>query len=136
MDEHDEHAAFVIALDTIPRSIAIARRHVHAYLQHSNAPAAVVDDAVLITSELATNALRHEGTKMTVRLLQGSGHCRIEVADDGLTTRSGAPARQCAAVQDLGLAVVSALATLGQQLSAAGTTVSADLTWATPKALT
>ena len=39
------------------------------------------EPAVLVTSELVTNAVRHAGTDVTVRILRVSSGVRIEVAD-------------------------------------------------------
>ncbi|SFW80905.1 ATP-binding protein [Amycolatopsis australiensis] len=46
------------------------------------ASGADVDDALLVVTELATNALRHAGGRPVLRLSVGAGHVRIEVFDD------------------------------------------------------
>ncbi|MFJ7213915.1 ATP-binding protein [Amycolatopsis sp. NPDC098790] len=42
----------------------------------------VVDDALLLLTELATNALQHGTGRPVLRLSVGAGHVRIEVFDD------------------------------------------------------
>jgi anti-sigma regulatory factor (Ser/Thr protein kinase) len=40
------------------------------------------EPAVLVTSELVTNAVRHAGTELTVRIVKGASQITIEVADE------------------------------------------------------
>ncbi|MGW5720265.1 ATP-binding protein [Amycolatopsis sp. NPDC003865] len=42
----------------------------------------VMDDALLLLTELATNALQHGSGRPVLRLSVGAGHVRIEVFDD------------------------------------------------------
>ncbi|WP_329047927.1 ATP-binding protein [Amycolatopsis sp. NBC_01488] len=42
----------------------------------------LVDDALLIVTELATNALQHGAGRPVLRLSVGAGHIRVEVFDD------------------------------------------------------
>lgn len=68
------------------------------------------DDALLVATELATNAVLHAGTKVRVTLRSdGAGVLRIEVRDRN--TRMPSPAESSeGATSGRGLAVVSALA--------------------------
>src|SRR5690606_4044667 len=71
----------------LPDSVAAARRFVAAAIRlcpQTSAPAEVVDRAVLITSELATNALRHThsgdpGETFTVRVCVDARGVQAEV---------------------------------------------------------
>lgn len=62
------------------RSVAEARRFVRRELEAWGA-AVLVDSAVLMTSELVTNAVIHAGTPVEVRLLLDVSRLRIEVQD-------------------------------------------------------
>ncbi|MFI1825853.1 SpoIIE family protein phosphatase [Streptomyces sp. NPDC020412] len=66
--------------DPVGRSVATARAFVRDTLQgwgHSD----IVDDAVVLTSELVTNAVIHAGTAADVLCLRTDDSVRIEVAD-------------------------------------------------------
>ncbi|GAA3390123.1 SpoIIE family protein phosphatase [Streptomyces roseoviridis] len=66
--------------EPVGRSVATARAFVRDTLQgwgHSE----IVDDAVVLTSELVTNAVIHAGTAADVLCLRGDDGIRIEVAD-------------------------------------------------------
>ncbi|NWF29248.1 SpoIIE family protein phosphatase [Streptomyces sp. PKU-EA00015] len=68
------------SFDPVGRSVATARAFVRDTLQgwgHSD----VVDDAVVLTSELVTNAVVHAGTSADVLCLRSEDGVRIEVAD-------------------------------------------------------
>ena|SRR5436190_2981220 len=62
-----------------PSAIAEARAFVHDALQRQ-VPAARLDDIVLATSELVTNAIRHVGRPLDVTV-QSNGSIRVEVVD-------------------------------------------------------
>ena len=69
---------------------------------------AVLDDAMLLTSELVTNAIRHGRGEVTVRLWPGPPTIRLEVSDQN----PRAPAMRdtdVEAEQGRGLAIVDAL---------------------------
>lgn len=93
-------------------------------------PASTVEDIILVASELVTNAYRHGGERITLRLRQQDSGCRVEVHDSGTAT-PGPTAGACTddAENGRGLAIVSQLSTLGQLRNSAGTTAWADLTW-------
>nr|WP_237500001.1 SpoIIE family protein phosphatase [Streptomyces sp. SID8379] len=66
--------------EPVGRSVATARSFVRDTLQgwgHSD----IIDDAVVLTSELVTNAVVHAGTSAEVLCLRGEDHVRIEVSD-------------------------------------------------------
>ncbi|WP_329023897.1 SpoIIE family protein phosphatase [Streptomyces sp. NBC_00690] len=68
------------SFDPVGRSVATARAFVRDTLQgwgHSE----VVDDAVVLTSELVTNAIIHAGTAADVLCLRTEDSVRVEVAD-------------------------------------------------------
>jgi PAS domain S-box-containing protein len=68
------------SFDPVGRSVATARAFVRDTLQgwgHSD----VVDDAVVLTSELVTNAVIHAGTSADVLCLRSEDGVRVEVAD-------------------------------------------------------
>ncbi|MEU7031710.1 SpoIIE family protein phosphatase [Streptomyces sp. NPDC046275] len=68
------------SFEPVGRSVATARAFVRDTLQgwgHGE----IVDDAVVLTSELVTNAVIHAGTAADVLCLRGDDGVRIEVAD-------------------------------------------------------
>ncbi|MFE0192650.1 SpoIIE family protein phosphatase [Streptomyces sp. NPDC059008] len=66
--------------DPVGRSVATARAFVRDTLQGWGC-ADIVDDAVVLTSELVTNAVVHAGTAADVLCLRTDGGVRISVAD-------------------------------------------------------
>ncbi|MEU7010342.1 SpoIIE family protein phosphatase [Streptomyces sp. NPDC046332] len=66
--------------DPVGRSVATARAFVRDTLQGWGY-AEVVDDAVVLTSELVTNAVIHAGTAADVLCLRSEDGIRVEVAD-------------------------------------------------------
>ncbi len=66
--------------DPVGRSVATARSFVRDTLQGWGF-ADIVDDAVVLTSELVTNAVIHAGTSADVLCLRSDDGVRIEVAD-------------------------------------------------------
>jgi two-component sensor histidine kinase len=78
-----EAARFTGMFTGEPESVRDVRHAVAAHLQDHPA---LVDDAVLVASELATNAIVHSrsaGGFFTVRITVSAGWCWIEVTDDG-----------------------------------------------------
>lgn len=100
-------------------SAARARRFVEAQCEAWGFDA-IVDDALLVVSELVTNAVVHAGSQSALRLVPGGGTLRIEVADDG----PAAPDPQLAGDHDehgRGLLLVSVLSTAwGTEASPSG----------------
>ncbi len=68
------------SFDPVSRSVATARSFVRDTLQGWGF-ADIVDDAVVLTSELVTNAVVHAGTSADVLCLRTEDGARIEVAD-------------------------------------------------------
>jgi PAS domain S-box-containing protein len=68
------------SFDPVSRSVATARSFVRDTLQGWGF-ADIVDDAVVLTSELVTNAVVHAGTSADVLCLRSEDGVRIEVAD-------------------------------------------------------
>ncbi|MGJ5833987.1 SpoIIE family protein phosphatase [Streptomyces ossamyceticus] len=85
---HDENrtrssvitARAAASFDPVSRSVATARSFVRDTL-HGWGFAEIVDDAVVLTSELVTNAVVHAGTSADVLCLRSEDGVRIEVAD-------------------------------------------------------
>ncbi|MER8039534.1 SpoIIE family protein phosphatase [Streptomyces hydrogenans] len=68
------------SFEPVGRSVAAARAFVRDTLQGWGHPE-LVDDAVVLTSELVTNAVVHAGTAADVLCLRSEGSVRVEVAD-------------------------------------------------------
>jgi len=68
-------------LAPVPASVAQARRFVRVRLDELAVPEPPLEDAVLLTSELVTNALLHAGTDLEVRLQTNPHRVRVEVHD-------------------------------------------------------
>ncbi|MFF5444359.1 SpoIIE family protein phosphatase [Streptomyces sp. NPDC012888] len=68
------------SFDPVGRSVAAARTFVRDTLQGWGF-ADIVDDAVVLTSELVTNAVVHAGTRAEVLCLRSEDGVRVEVAD-------------------------------------------------------
>jgi len=97
----------------------------------------VIDEAVLLTSELCTNALQHSesgnGGTFEVTVYHGPASLRIEVRDDGSTTK---PARQTVdscSEDGRGLEIVACIAhRWGQRGDEYGRSVYFELRWNPP----
>ncbi|MFD5080164.1 SpoIIE family protein phosphatase [Streptomyces sp. NPDC058371] len=103
------------SFEPLGRSVATARSFVRDTLQGWGF-ADIVDDAVVLTSELVTNAVVHAGTSADVLCLRSDDGVRIEVADrypereiplQGSSSNMGSPDREggrglqlCAALAD------------------------------------
>ncbi|MFE0510003.1 SpoIIE family protein phosphatase [Streptomyces sp. NPDC058964] len=90
------------SFDPVGRSVATARSFVRDTLQGWGF-ADIVDDAVVLTSELVTNAVVHAGTHADVLCLRSEDGVRIEVADryperevplQGAAVNMGSPDRE------------------------------------------
>ncbi len=68
---------------SVPPSAASARRFVDAALQRWDVPVDIADVAVLLTSELVTNAYRHASCDAQVSVVHRPGVVRVEVHDAG-----------------------------------------------------
>lgn len=65
---------------------------------------------MLITSELVTNAVRHAGTELTVRVRAAASEVRIEVTDGATEREPHLAAPDAGATGGVGLAIVEKLA--------------------------
>jgi anti-sigma regulatory factor (Ser/Thr protein kinase) len=76
------HKASVFGLPAVPVSVAEARRNVRLLLSEWDISRETCDNAVLVTSELVTNALTHTESDLIVCRLRTSGvRLHIEVED-------------------------------------------------------
>ena len=89
-----------------PRSVKVARDFVRATMQ---AWGVEPDGAVLLTSELVTNAVRHARSEVVVRLSAAGPGVRIEVRDDDPGTPVVGPA-DVDATSGRGLSLVNQVA--------------------------
>ena len=92
-------------------SVADARHAMAADLEGQGVPPAAVDDAVLVLSELLSNALRHArplpSGRVRVRWCQTRNGVEVEVTDGGSTTRPCAAIASMSATGGRGLAIVA-----------------------------
>ena len=100
-----------LALAGGPEAVSLARAAVAARLE-ADLPPARLGDAVLMTSELVTNAVRHGGAsgpddRVRLRVLPRGPRVRIEVRDEGPGFAAARPPDRDAG---MGLAVVDRLA--------------------------
>jgi anti-sigma regulatory factor (Ser/Thr protein kinase) len=104
-------------------SVGLARRFVRLRLDELSVPEPPLEDAVLLTSELVTNALLHAGAGLEVRLDTDSQRVRIEVHDGDQRLPLAATAA-ADATSGRGLLIVGRLATdWGVDRSAGGKSV-------------
>ncbi|MEU8824944.1 ATP-binding protein [Streptomyces sp. NPDC048636] len=80
-------AEFICPLPHIPESVALVRRRARTVLTGWNLPHAVIEDAVLVISELVTNAVTHAVPPAVLQLsrngAEGPRALRVEVTDAG-----------------------------------------------------
>jgi anti-sigma regulatory factor (Ser/Thr protein kinase) len=72
-----------VELPRDPRSAALARRFVDRQLRERRLPEPVVERALLISSELVTNAFKHGEGKIELKLCLLPDRVRVEVIDEG-----------------------------------------------------
>jgi len=96
-------AAGTVLLPWAPASVAVARKRLAADLAAAGIFDAAVGDAVLVVSELLSNAIRHArplpGASVQVAWAVGEGAVEVAVRDGGAPT---APVRAHATVSALG----------------------------------
>jgi anti-sigma regulatory factor (Ser/Thr protein kinase) len=107
-----ERAAFAITvhLPVVTRAVPLARDTVRAALTRCDFADDVIADALLVTSELVTNAVRHGGDAVFLGLEILEDSIGISVSDD----TPAVPAPRVATDDDeggRGLAIVTALST-------------------------
>jgi anti-sigma regulatory factor (Ser/Thr protein kinase) len=111
-------------LPSEPASVGLARLRLGSLM--ASHPHAQMDDAVLATSELVTNAIVHGKGAVTVDVLHGLTVLRVEVTDQGEATPLPRYDAHHSADSGRGLMMVDVLATRWGVLpraGAAGTTV-------------
>lgn len=112
------YARFRRTTDQIPVARAFVRETLFRWGETST-----VDDALLVTSELFTNAVLHGSGQIDVYVTLAPEALRIAVVDDGRRTPETWPERVPAAVGGRGLAIVDTLAsTWGNNLDPSGRT--------------
>lgn len=82
-EEHAPAEALRVQLPPDPRAPSEARRFVDRQLRAHGLPDEVRDAALLVSSELVTNAYKHGEGEIELRLSVDDGHLRIEVIDAG-----------------------------------------------------
>ncbi|MDQ1035532.1 anti-sigma regulatory factor (Ser/Thr protein kinase) [Streptomyces sp. V3I8] len=100
-DEPPQHRSGAFGVPPIPASVGLARRNVRELLSAWGTDPEACDNAVLVTSELVTNALTHTASKWVVCRLRTDGHrLHLEVEDQnrGLAI----PAQRTAGPDDQG----------------------------------
>lgn len=121
------------ALLPVPQAIPVLRRFVAATLR-SWGEEALVPDAALVTSEMATNAVSHADSPFHASIVRAAGVVRIAIVDSG----PGAAAQRTAAEDDLsgrGIVIVDALADRwGHEILHAGKVVWAEFLSTAPRA--
>jgi len=99
----NDSARFEADVGTVP----LAREFVRRWLHESGADH-VLDEASLIVTELATNAVMHADSPYEVRLSRSNGVVRIEVSDDDAGTPEPQPF-SAVAESGRGIVIVSAI---------------------------
>ncbi len=100
-------AEYVWVFPEVPQTAAAVRRHIRK--SGRSLPPDLREDILLLASELVTNAVRHGGGEVTVRLWAGPETIRVEVTDAN-PHRPLAADRGPDAEEGRGLLIVRALA--------------------------
>jgi anti-sigma regulatory factor (Ser/Thr protein kinase) len=130
---HDVPTSATVLLPHASSSVRTARRKLAEALAESHVASTVADDAVLILSELLSNALRHarplaSGDVRVAWRLAPDGLLEVEVTDGGGPTRPQQSTPSISARGGRGLDIISALAgDWGVRVSPTETTVWAVL---------
>ena len=99
-----------LELTAVPHASREARDAARVVLQDWEVPPPVVDDALLVISELVTNAVRHAGTASTLELEIGQTGERLRVAlSDGSAAAPRVRRAGAAAEDGRGIAILAAL---------------------------
>ncbi|GAA2230230.1 hypothetical protein GCM10010104_24350 [Streptomyces indiaensis] len=134
-----EVAEEVLPLPRILEALAAVRRRVRGILIDWDLSPDVADDALVVASEMITNAVTHALSPATLRLsrVKGDGRCtlRIEVTDAGPAAQSRRGGRDTLPEEHgRGIAIVAALSSrCGARIHPGGVTRWADLRVAPPK---
>ena len=121
-----------VHLRCAPASVAVARQRLTADLDAAGIVQAAVGDAVLVVSELLSNAIRHArplpGASVQVAWALDDGSVEVAVSDGGAPTRPYPAHASVSALGGRGLDIVEYLArTWGVRTDPAGLTVWAVL---------
>lgn len=121
-------ASSVVLLPYAPSSVAVARQRLSADLRERGIFAAVADDAVLVMSELLSNALRHAhplpSGQVRVAWEFADGNVEVRVSDGGAATAPRAGRASLSSLGGRGLGIVEYLAdSWGVRYDDDGTTV-------------
>ena len=113
-------------------SVGEARHALADELSASGVPTPVLHDAVLVLSELVSNAIKYvsplPGGEITIRWLLDPDRLRLEITDGGAMTRPHANSAALSAIGGRGLDIVRAVCTDWGVVEADGlVTVWADL---------
>ena len=83
-DQRPSPTHLSLALTCSKESPGVARHALRCWLEELECPRAVADDAVLVTSELVTNAVVHAASAAQLRATLHAGRLRLEVYDDSV----------------------------------------------------
>lgn len=125
----DDH---VCPLSHIPEAVSVVRRRVRTILADWNLAPELAEDALLVVSELTTNAVVHALPPAVLRLsrvgAEGRNALRVEVTDAGPAAHGRPAVEPCADEHGRGLGIVTALAAeCGTHVHAGGITHWAEL---------
>jgi anti-sigma regulatory factor (Ser/Thr protein kinase) len=110
--ERSGAASVDLALAAVPRSISTARHAVARLLQTTPpVPDEVVEDVLLLVSEVVTNAVLHARTEVHVEASVVPGRILVSVADDDPLHAPHRPERGALATSGRGMHLVERLAT-------------------------
>jgi anti-sigma regulatory factor (Ser/Thr protein kinase) len=106
-------ASSVLLLPHAPSSVSVARRRLGADLRAHGVPENMAGDAILVLSELLSNAIRHAhplpGGQVRVSWSLQGGTLDLAVSDGGSPTRPHQVRRSMSALGGRGLAIVEHL---------------------------
>jgi anti-sigma regulatory factor (Ser/Thr protein kinase) len=106
--------AGTVFLPCAPASVAVARRRLAAELTAAGVFDGVVGDAVLVVSELLSNAIRHArplpGAKLLLAWALDDGSVEVAVSDGGASTRPMTTQATVSSLGGRGLDIVEYLA--------------------------
>ncbi len=99
-----------VVLDSLPPSISAARRAVAELLDPAVVPAEVVEDVMLLVSELVTNAVLHARSAVHLSACVEPGRIVVAVGDDDPDHGPLRPDRGALATSGRGIRLVELLA--------------------------
>lgn len=125
MDHEPDHLA--ITLPGVPASVPAARLWARRRAAERGAPAAVVDDVELATSELATSAVHRGPATFTLKLTARAGRARVEVHHNGLTSHSPVGEPDLDEGRQVSLSVLAGIGEVGHSIDVDGSLMWAEL---------